>query len=466
MMSSTEYRASLDDGRRVFFGGERVADVRTHEVIGPCADIVAASYDLISERYPDGSPFTLTPRSLEDLRAANDAIRPLGIMTLLTYASMMAMSTAASRIGEAAPNSEYPERIRGMLEEFRERDVRFAQCITDAKGDRRLPPGKQSDPDAYTRVVRRSAEGVWIRGAKLHITGASLAHELMVIPTKAMKPGEEDYAIACCVPVGSEGVTIVDTSTAPSRAEVPESPFSSHDSFPEAMVIFEDVFVPNDRIMLDGDIGFASIFAHSLGLWERVAGLTHMVDDADLLVGLAHLIAEANGLLKVSHINQKISDLIMHATMLRASLEAALGHGSQGHDGTVFPNELYTNAGKYFGASSWHPMVQKVQEIAGGSVITAPTRADMDNPEIGPAVKQHMAGATGDGEYRARLFHAIKDLTAGNFGGWKAVTKVQGGGGLYAQRIVTRKHFDLDAARDAALAATGLSVPPPVADTP
>ena len=459
MMNSTEYRASLQDDRRVFFNGEPVEDVRTHPVIGRCADLVAESYDVIRERYPDGSPFTLAPRSLDDLREANDAIRPLGIMTLLTYASIMAMSTAASRIAEAAPSSEHPERIRAMLAEFREQDVRFAQCITDAKGDRSLSPAKQPDLDAYTRVVRRSPEGVWIRGAKLHITGASLAHELMVIPTKAMKPGEEDYAIACCVNVASEGVTIVDTSTAPTPSEAPQSPFSAHDSFPEAMVIFDDVFVPNDRIMLDGEIGLASIFAHSLGLWERVAGLTHMVDDADLLVGLAHLVAESNGLLKVSHINQKISDLIMHATMLRAALEAALGRGTAADDGTVFPNELFTNAGKYFGASSWHLMIQKVQEIAGGSVITAPTRADMANEEIGETVKKYMAGATGDGEYRAQLFHAIRDLTAGNFGGWKAVTKVQGGGGLYAQRIVTRKHFDLAAARTMALEATGLQPP-------
>ncbi len=456
MMNSDEYRQSLEDGRRVFFDGVAVADVREHPVIGPCANLVAESYDVIGQRYPDGSPFTLAPRSLDELRAANDAIRPLGVMTLLTYASMMAMSTAAARIAEAAPSSEHPDRIQAMLAEFRERDVRFAQCITDAKGDRSVPPLKQSDPDAYTRVVRRSPEGVWIRGAKLHITGASLAHELMVIPTKSMKPGEEDYAIACCVAVGTEGVTIVDTSTAPTPSEVPQSPFSSHDSFPEAMVIFDDVFVPNERIMLDGEVGMAAIFAHSLGLWERVAGLTHMVDDADLLVGLAHLIAEANGLLKVSHVNQKISDLIMHATMLRASLEAALSNGSEAGDGTVFPNELFTNAGKYFGASSWHLMIQKLQEISGGSVITAPTMADMANDEIGDTVKKYMAGATDDGEFRARLFHAIRDLTAGNFGGWKAVTKVQGGGGLYAQRIVTRKHFDLDHARNAALAAIGL----------
>ncbi len=459
MMNSDQYRTSLDDGRTVYFDGQPVDDVREHPVIGPCATLVAQSYDRIGELYPDGSPFTMAPRSLDDLREANEAIRPLGIMTLLTYASMMAMTTAASRIEEASAASDFPDRIRGMLEDFRERDVRFAQCITDAKGDRSLAPGKQSDPDAYTRVVKRSEEGVWIRGAKLHITGASLAHELMVIPTKAMKPGEEDYAIACCVPVNAPGVTIVDTSTAPTPSERPQSPFSSTDSFPEAMVIFDDVFVPNERLMLDGEIGMAAIFAHSLGLWERVAGLTHMVDDAELLVGLAHLIAEANGLLKVSHINQKISDLIMHATMLRASLDAALSNGSQGEDGTMFPNELYTNAGKYFGASNWHPMVQKVQEIAGGSVITAPTLADLNNPEIGATVKRYMTGATADGEYRARLFHAIRDLTAGNFGGWKAVTKVQGGGGLYAQRIVTRKHFDLNAAREAALHATGLEIP-------
>jgi 4-hydroxybutyryl-CoA dehydratase/vinylacetyl-CoA-Delta-isomerase len=90
-------------------------------------------------------------------------------------------------------------------------------------------------------------------------------------------------------------------------------------------------------------------------------------------------------------------------------------------------------------------------------VVTAPSVADLENPEIGPLVRKYMGTGPGvDGEYRLRLFHAIRDLTADAYGGWKQVTNLQAGGGLYAQRIVTRKFYDLAGAKRKALALAGL----------
>jgi 4-hydroxybutyryl-CoA dehydratase / vinylacetyl-CoA-Delta-isomerase len=175
------------------------------------------------------------------------------------------------------------------------------------------------------------------------------------------------------------------------------------------------------------------------------------------MVGLAQLIAEANGLAGEAHIKEKISEMIIHATVVRACLEAALMHSKAGPFGAAFPDELYTNAGKYTGAASYNEMVRHLHDIAGGAVVTAPSIADLENPDTGPLLKKYMStGANVDGEYRTRLFHAIRDLTADSYGGWKAVTNIQAGGGLYAQRIVTRKHYDLDRAKAIALNAAGL----------
>ena len=395
------------------------------------------------------------PRSASELRDRIPLLHESDILANVTYQSIMTLTTAAARIASSLPH--YAERIRKYVKDAQRRDVRIVECITDAKGDRSRPPGKQDDPDAYTRVVERRTDGVVIRGAKLHITGASMSHDLMLIPTKAMKPGEEAYAIGCAVPVNSAGVKVIDTTYAPRHHDARVFPVSAATHMPEGFVILDNVFVPTERIFLDGEVRQAAIFAHSLGLWERLGGLSAMAEESDQLVGFAQLIAEANGLADVGHVKEKISEMIIHATLIRAALEAAIANCQISEEGAAFPDELYTNAGKYHGAANYNHMVRNLHDIAGGSTLTAPAIADLENEVTGPLVRKYMGTMNGvDGEYRVRLFHAIRDLTADAYGGWKAVTNVQAGGGLYAQRIVTRRYYDLKGAKKKALHLAGI----------
>ncbi len=156
---------------------------------------------------------------------------------------------------------------------------------------------------------------------------------------------------------------------------------------PEGFVIFDDVFVPNERIFLDGEVQHAAVFAHSLGLWERLGGLSAMAEDADQLVGFAQLIAEANGLAGEAHMREKISEMIIHATLIRAALEAAIANCQITEQG-AFPDELYTNAGKYHGAANYNLMVRHLHDISGGSILTAPGVADLENEVTGAAGAQ------------------------------------------------------------------------------
>jgi 4-hydroxybutyryl-CoA dehydratase/vinylacetyl-CoA-Delta-isomerase len=457
MMTGEEYKASLFDGRATFFEGKRVDDIPNHPFLGPPAQRVADDYDWLLTQAVDGhSPINEVPTSAEELRAKVDLVHKAGMMAHVTYTSIMTLATTAGKLADVAP--QYVERIHGYIEDAQRRDIRITQCITDAKGDRSRPPSRQDDPDAYVHVVDRTPDGVVIRGAKLHITAASLGHDLMTIPTKAMKAGEEEYAIAAMVPVNAPGVKIINTTYAPRHADLRDFPVSGREHTPEGFVIFDDVFVPNERVLLDGEVAHASLFAHSLGLWERLGGLTSMAEGADILVGLAQLIAEANGLAGQAHIKEKISEMIIHATVVRACYEAAIAHSQVGPFGAAFPSELYTNAGKYTGAANYHLMVRHLHDIAGGAVVTAPSIADLENPEVGHLARKYMSTMKGvDGEYRTRLFHTIRDLTADAYGGWRQVTNIQAGGGLYAQRIVTRKHYDLDHAKRLALQAAGLT---------
>ena len=455
MMTGDQYRASLADGRRIYQRGQLVEDVTTHPTFKGQVDSAARGYDkLYAPGANAGSEFMSAPKTIDALRKR--ATIEMDILAGVSWTSAMTLLTAADRIESRRPQGAAAMRV--YVKELQNRDLRIVECITDAKGDRGLPPAKQADPDAYLRVVERRSDGVVIRGAKLHIALAPVAHEMLVIPTKAMKPDEGDYSIACGVAVNAPGVKIVNVGTEAPGADARDHPFAAEGFASHGFVIFDDVFVPNARVFLDGETDCASAFAHSLGLWIRVEGLVGMANEADVLVGLAQLVAEANGLERVAHVKEKIADMVIHATVLRATLEAALARSERLSDGTMVPDELFSNAGKYIGAAEYTLMVRHLHDIAGGSVLTAPSMLDMDNPDTGPFIRKYMTGKAGlDGEYRLKLFHAIRDLTITPTGVYKTVVNLLSGGGLYAQRIVTRGRYDMERAKKLALEAAGLA---------
>ena len=457
MLTGRQYKESLKDGRKVYFEGRLVTDLGSEPALAVPLQAIADGYDKYYSAEPGAvNPLTVAPRSPEELRDRIPVITEMDLLLNVTYQSMMTLLVAAGRLEGHAP--EFTPRITAYVEDARRRDIRVTECITDAKGDRSLAPAKQSDPDAYVRVVGRRPDGVVIRGAKLHISAAAFGHDLLVMPTKSMKPGEEDYAIACAVPVGSPGVLVTNTTYHPRAGDPRDYPVSARASIPDSVVIFDDVFVPAERVFLDGQAAYAAVFAHSLGLWERLGGVSFMVSQADELVGLASLIAEANGLSRVPHVREKIDEMMIHATLLRAGLEAALLHAHATPEGYYYPDDMYTNVAKYHGAANFATMVRNLHDIAGGAVVTAPSMSDFDNPELRPLLEKYMGTGPGiSGEYRSRLFHAIRDTTADAFGGWHHVTNLQSGGGLYAQKLVTRKNYDIERARALALKAAGLS---------
>jgi 4-hydroxybutyryl-CoA dehydratase/vinylacetyl-CoA-Delta-isomerase len=457
MLTGQEYKESLKDGRKVYFQGRLIEDMEAEPGLAVPLNAVADGYDKYYSSAPDAvNPVVTAPRSVQELRDRIPELMELDLVLNVTYQSLMTVLVAAGRLEGAAP--QYIPRIEAYVEKARRADIRITECITDAKGNRSLHPGKQEDPDSYVRVVSRSDDGVVIRGAKLHISGAALGHDLMVMPTKTMRPGEEDYAIACAVPVNSPGVHITNTTYHPLHGDPRDFPVSAHESMPDSMCIFDDVFVPDERVFLDGETEHAAVFAHSLGLWERLGGISFMVRQADELVGLAHLIAEANGTAKVSHVREKIDEMMIHATLLRAGLEAAIANARSTPEGYFYPDDMFTNVTKYQGASQFGVMVRHLHDIAGGAVVTAPSMADFDNPTLHPFLEKYMSTGGGiSGEYRSKLFHAIRDTTADAYGGWHLVTNIQSGGGLYAQRLVTRKNYDLDRARARGLKAAGLA---------
>lgn len=457
MLTGQQYIESLRDGRKTFVNGHEVTDVTTEPLLKGAVTWVAGGYDKYYDAAPDASgPYFFIPSSVQELRDQENRQKAWDFPTISTSNGLLMLLTASSRMRAELP--QYAERTIAFFEESRTRDIRGVVTITDAKGDRSLSPMKQDDPDLYLRIVERQSDGMVIRGAKLHISSASVAHELIVMPTKRMKAGEEDYAVACAVPVNAPGVTVINATFGP-RPDIDPTfyPYSSRFVMTEGFVIFDDVFVPNERLFLAGEVEHSATFAHSLGLWERLGSVGHYVDVADILVGLAQLVSEANGLARVGHIKDKIAEMITYATLVRAGLEAAVDKSTFTPEGWASPDELFTNAAKYYAAAEFSRMVRNLHDIAGGSVLTSPNLADLKNPATSEFVAKYMRTMDGvDAEYRMRLFHAIRDYTADAYGGWQHVTMLQAGGGLYAQKVVVAKHYDMDHAKQLALGVAGL----------
>jgi 4-hydroxybutyryl-CoA dehydratase / vinylacetyl-CoA-Delta-isomerase len=457
MMTGEQYKASLRDGRATYCDGERVTDPATHPMIKTSVDVAAAVYDSHYSTAPGAfNPLYIIPQSLEEYRdrAAKLASGMQDMALGTTSTIILALATAAATLGKLNP--AYKERINNFIDYCRENDLRCAEVVTDSKGHRKKRPNQQSDPDFYVHVVDRNANGVYITGCKMHISAASIEHELVILPTKAMRPGEEDYAIACSVPVNAPGVSIIDTSYAPRGEDVRHYPVSGKRSCPEGFVVFDRVFVPNDRVFLDSEVSHASTLAHSLGLWERAAGVEHSGEEADRQVGMAALLAEANGIADEPHIKDKLAALVIYATMCRAGGEAAMLNATRNEDGNMSPSPLFISALKYYKSEFRARLIDILHDIGGTMIVNAPTVADFENPELSESLRAALEVPGFTAEERLKMFHYLRDTTADAYGGWSYVTGQLAGGGQHAQRLVTMRHYDMAKAKELARRSMGI----------
>ncbi|MBN9571673.1 MAG: 4-hydroxyphenylacetate 3-hydroxylase, partial [Alphaproteobacteria bacterium] len=459
-----DYIASLNDGRVTYWDGEKIDDITRHPRFRVPIAVAARDYDHKDPRrkevmtYADETGSSShrvfqIPRNEDDLNKRVQMMHEMAIVGGVTGV-FMALMSVKDAVAEANP--KYAENIERMYRYVRDNDLRAAEVITDPKGDRKRRAHEQDDPDLYVRIVKRTDEGIVVRGAKLHITAASLVHELVVMPTKGMRQDETDYAVSFSIPVNAPGVKIINRSFAPSELNSFDYPASSHHSMPEGFVVFDDVFVPWERVFLAGEVRLASVLAQSLGLWERVGGVVGSVESSKLFVGLAQLVTEMQGKERDAIAQSSIAELICYAEMLRMGLDYACSHFERTPSGMIHPNILAINAAKYYYAANYHNAVKYLQDLSGGLVITLPTETDLRNPESGQYIRKYLHTRQDvDVEDRMRVYNLIRDLTADAYGGWHLVVALQAGGGLNAQRIMMNRTYDMAAAREAALVAAG-----------
>ncbi|MGZ6022520.1 MAG: 4-hydroxyphenylacetate 3-hydroxylase N-terminal domain-containing protein, partial [Rhizomicrobium sp.] len=448
-----------------YWDGEKIADITKHPRFRVPIAITAKDYEyddpklgeLRRYRAEDGSyahRIYQVPRSEEDLAKRVELLMHTSIGTAVSGVYMALMSVKDQ---VALVNPQYAENIERMYRYCRDNDLRAAEVITDPKGDRKRRAHEQDDPDLYVRIVERRPDGIVVRGAKLHITAASVIHELVVMPTKGMRQDENAYAVSFSIPVNTKGVSIINRNFAPAELNEFDYPASSHHSMPEGFVVFDDVFVPWDRVFLAGEVQLASKLAQSLGLWERTGGVIAAVEQSELFVGLGQLVTEMQGKENDAVALASIAELITYAQMLKMSLDYACRHYEKTDTGMVYPNTLAINSAKYYYAANYHQTVRYLHDLSGGLVMTLPCEADLRNPESGKFIRKYLhTKKTVDVEQRMRVYNLIRDLTADAYGGWNFVVALQAGGGLSAQRFMMNRTYDLAAAKAKALAAAGV----------
>ena len=471
-----QFRSSLRDGRTVYYKGKRVDDVTTHPVLQVGVDSSAVDYELAENPEtrelavitpPHGeaySRFFLPPRSPEDLlrrrKLAETGSRIcFGFPPFAKEGGSDAVNAVAILAAhcDAANQTPYAQRLEAFRRYLQREDLSISITMTDVKGDRALRPSQQADPDLYVRKVRRVDGGIIVRGAKAHITTAPYTNEFCVLPTRAMAEADRDYAISFAIPANTKGIRIIARS-GPWEEGLVDYPVANRAAMIEGLVIFDDVFVPDDRIFLEGEWQFAGPLAAMFANYHRVTAAAYKYPFAELLVGAAQLAAESNGIERVAHVRDKIAWLVMYSESILALSEAACLKAHQDPlTSLYYPDPVMGNAAKFFFADNYHQAVKAVQDIAGGIVATVPSEHDWNNPETRGDLEKYLAGSQKlSAEDRFKIIHLVKDLVASELGGFWEVTSLHAEGSLAAERLATYAHADMKRYRAAALRAVGL----------
>jgi 4-hydroxybutyryl-CoA dehydratase/vinylacetyl-CoA-Delta-isomerase len=472
--SPEEFRQSLRDGRRVFIYGELVEDVTTHPILKISTETAAGDFvlthsedpavrDLFVAPHPEtGEPISRyfipphTPEDLEKrLQMIGQSIRLTGGLPFgkdIGTDAMYAIMTTAQQMGKP----EYVERARNYLEYIRKNDLNLCGAITDVKGDRGKTPSQQVHPDYYVHVVDQNKDGIVVRGAKIHITAAPVANDILVVPTRQMRENESEYSVAFAVPANAKGITMV---CRPGGGEHRPSEFPSARparDLVEAMIIFDDVFVPWERVFMCGEWQYSMLLAYTFATYHRFTAVSYKIPAVEALAGCAVAMAEMNGIERVGHIRGKLVEIAAYVETLKALATAAVKSPVMYGDVAV-PSPLITNMAKLHFASHYHEIIKLIQDIAGGIVTTMPSYLDWNNEELHKHLEHYLGGSPKyTTEERLRMVAMTHRMVASADSAHMEVVTVHGEGSMEAQRLMIYIESPLTYYRNFALLAAGI----------
>ena len=464
---------------QVYLFGEKIENPVDHPIIRPSLNSLAMTYELAQHaEYEDlmtvtsnltgekVNRFTHMHQSTEDLKKKVKMQRLLGQKTAACFQRCVGMDafnatySTTFEIDEKCGTS-YHKNFVEFAKYVQKNDLVVDGAMTDVKGDRGLAPSKQADPDLFLRVVERKPDGIVVRGCKAHQTGIVNSHEVLVMPTIAMGPEDKDYSVAFAVPVDSPGIVLIygrqscDTRKMEgSSLDVGNSEFGGH----EALVVFDDVFVPNNRIFLNGETEFAGMLVERFAGYHRQSYGGCKVGVGDVLIGAAAVAADYNGAQKASHIKDKLIEMTHLNETLYCCGIACSTEGYPTKAGNYQIDLLLANVCKQNVTRFPYEIARLAEDIAGGLMVTMPSEKDFRSPIVGKYVEKYLKGvASVSTENRMRMSRLIENLTLGTAAVGYRTESMHGAGSPQAQRIMIARQGNLAAKKEMAKAIAKIS---------
>lgn len=467
-MTGDEYVESIRKLKmNIYMFGEKVENSVDNPILRPSLNSVKATYDyaedplhedLMTAADPDSGEkinrFTHIHRSTEDLVNKVRMQRLLGQKTASCFQRCVGMDAMNAEYSTTFEIDEkygtaYHANFKKFLKYVQDKDLTVDGAMTDTKGDRSLPPHKQADPDLYLHVVERREDGVVVRGAKAHQTGIVNSHEVLVMPTVAMGPDDKDYAISFAVPTDTEGITIIVGRQSCDTRKLENTDLDVGNSVyggMEALVVFDNVFVPNDRIFMNGEYDFAGMLVERFAGYHRQSYGGCKVGVGDVLIGATALAAEYNGVERASHVKDKIIEMTHLNETLYSCGIACSCTGCKTASGSYMIDLLLANVCKQNVTRFPYEITRLAEDIAGGLMVTAPSQKDIESEEVGDLVKKYLAGTTAVSmEDRMKIFRLIENMTLGTAAVGYRTESMHGAGSPQAQRIMIARQGNLQA---------------------
>lgn len=453
MMTAHDYRESLRSLKPlVFVNGREVANVADDPDLLPGINAIGLTYDIalqtdsrqlaVARQHTSGKEInrllhvnTTTDDLLNKLELTRVVCQETGCaMRYLTMDGVNALYQSTQRT-DSDKGTEYHDRFLNYLHRIQDADLTVGIAMTDAKGDRGRRPSEQTNIDAYVHIVERRRDGIVISGTKAIVTGAPYVHELFVLPGRAMTANDADFAVACAVPLDAAGLKIV--ARPAGRPGEQAAKFSAMYGQSTGVCLFDNMFVPWDRVFLCGEYEHSEYLTKSYATHHRHTCIGARAGFGDLLIGAGALMIDANGLDmdEHAHLRETMVELIKTVESFYACGVAASVYGKQDASGAMEPDAVYANIGKLMLASKIYDMHRLAHEVSGGLIVTLPGPDEDHNPQT-EADLSAVLTARPDVPYEERIKVArlLEDLTASYQAGWYSVISLHGGGSPQAMK--------------------------------
>lgn len=476
--TAEDYEASIRARNiKVHLFGEEIAEPVDHPIIRPSINALKKTYELAIEdpelatAHSDliDAPvnrFLHIAKSPDDLVQKGKMQRRLGQLTGTCFqrcTGLDAMSVLHSITFEmdAKHNTPYHARFLEFMKRAQTNNVLIAAGMTDPKGDRSKRPSEQADPDLFMHVTKRTDKGIYVRGAKAHMTGGLNSHWICVMPTLSLSEEDRAYAVVGMIPTDAAGMTFIYGRQASDMRAMETGEIDKGNAKfggQEVLVVFDDVFIPHDHVFMDGEYEFAQEMVSRFTSYHR-ASYVCKTGLGDVMVGAAASIAEYNGADHAGHVKDKLVEMTHLNETIYSSSVASAHQAAKMSSGIYMNDTMLANVCKHNVTRFPYEIARLAQDLAGGLLVTLPSEADFKDDITGPMLEKYLKGRSDlPTEYRQRMLRLIENMTLGRNAVGYLTESLHGAGSPQAQRIVMQREMGLDGKKDYARNLAGIKI--------